>query len=603
MSGLLGALTHSRRDALAVLDAMAAAVPAALSTHHSPWLSSSGCVAFSAERRRSYPGPLDLAHDPDTGVLCVVDGTVFPMGDASTDLTEAGPAAHLLGEFHRGGVQALSRFGGNFNVAWWNERERSLTLATDRSGYRHLHYQVSGDDVVFSSWLGPVLAGAAASPRFDEESLADFFTYRYLPGERTLYRDVWILPPAGYLTVSGGTVRTGRYWRIDEILPENTYDRGMRDRLDADVRRAVRRCGATGASRTLVALTGGLDSRVLLAACLAEGMDVKTMTDGAPDSTDLALARECSSTVGVEHTYEETDTGSLASLVPLAVELQCASAPDLKPHSGRVVCAPTADRVMTGIVGNVFRHAAMWRLSSPSLATVLEVSTGNANSEISKRLDPGFLWLPDRREAATTAARDHLHAVHHHYDLAYRPLKLAAYMSIEQSGRRGLGRATVSHAWGRETGNPYVDPDLLDTLLSLPVRERITHPIQLELIGLHESRLLDLPFNKPKGPFHRSDLTDRLHRESRRWVQRLKRRLSVPTTPTVNAFPYERWHGGPMREAIVSRIRKPDAVWRRYLDEHRVLPLVEEHLRGERSWFHLVSGLTILEVARELWGG
>ncbi len=603
MSGLIGLVGQGRRNRRAVLDIMSGAAPAGVADAHAAWLSEDGCAAFSVQRRPQVPSPVDYAHDPRTGLFCAMDGVVWPLGPRPVGGCAGEPASHLLRGYQSQGLPFLRGLGGCFNVAWWDPAERTLTLATDRSGYRQLHYAALGGEMLFSTWLGPVLAALEPRPSFDPESLADFFAYRFLPGDRTLYSGVEILPPGGFLRFSNGSVSTGRYWRIDEIEPDGRYDESVRGRLDQALRRAVRRCASTD-GRTVIALTGGLDSRGLLAAALAEGLDVDTLTEGAPDSTDLSLARDVAALAGVRHEFEETHPDDLGDLVRLWVEVTGASAPDLKPHSCEsALQSPSSDRVMTGIVGNVCRHAAVWRLPDAPLGPILDLATTVAQNSTSKRMQASDLWLPHLRDMADKAPREHLAAVFRSYDLAHRPLKLAAYMSIQHSGRRGLGRATIAHGLGRETGNPFLDPDLLDVLLSLPVRERMSNPIQLELIGMHAPRLLDIPFNKEKGPFVRSDLHLQLHQQSRKLVRRLRRRMGSPAPKEVPAFPYQTWHGGPMRQAIEPRIRNSDALWRRYLDPERVEPLVEQHLSGERAWHYLVSGLTILEVAGELWGG
>ncbi len=122
---------------------------------------------------------------------------------------------------------------------------------------------------------------------------------KYLPGSRTLYRNIFYCPANHRLRVSSN--QTDRYWprafaeeniSCSELLIQylDGYSDYIRSRHD----------------RELFGLTGGLDSRTLLAPLAAKKMPMTTFTIYRGDKNggsakDIALAKDLSSAVGVEH--------------------------------------------------------------------------------------------------------------------------------------------------------------------------------------------------------------------------------------------------------------------------------------------------------------
>src|SRR5581483_10064351 len=124
----------------------------------------------------------------------------------------------------------------------------------------------------------------------------EFLTFQCVLGNRTLIEDVRLLPPASLLVFEpGSTVRIEETWRL-RYRPEQRSDHA---RAIADAVAAATSRHTESSHRVGLPLSGGLDSRTLLAA--ADGRRLATITYGRRDSDDMALARRLAAVVGADH--------------------------------------------------------------------------------------------------------------------------------------------------------------------------------------------------------------------------------------------------------------------------------------------------------------
>ncbi len=125
-------------------------------------------------------------------------------------------ALHL---YRKKGLDFLQHLNGMYAGAIFDPVKSRLILFRDRFGIKPLYYTEYNGNLVFSSEIKPLLAGSGLSVQLNRERLATFFTYRYLPGEETMFRNIKRLPPGYYLEydLRNGQYKIERYWeyRLD----------------------------------------------------------------------------------------------------------------------------------------------------------------------------------------------------------------------------------------------------------------------------------------------------------------------------------------------------------------------------------------------------
>ncbi len=223
----------------------------------------------------------------------------------------------IISAFARWGPDCLDRLRGMFAFAIWDAHERRLFAARDLFGEKPLYYAVlPAGGLVLASEIKSLLASRLIQPRLDLGAVEAYLAVGYVPPDRTIYKNVQVLPPGHYMIWNGDAVRVVRYWRPKLKTGPIAIDDAA-DRLRALVRQAVKRQMVADVPVGAF-LSGGLDSSTIVAFMQAESRHpVKTFSVGFGEHiNELAYAGSVALLYGTEH--HQVDLGA-----PPVAELLC----------------------------------------------------------------------------------------------------------------------------------------------------------------------------------------------------------------------------------------------------------------------------------------
>jgi len=239
---------------------------------------------------------------------------------------------HLYEEF---GEECVTELQGMFSFALWDENKRLLMLARDRVGIKPLYYCVTGDALLFGSEVKAILAEGSVPAEVDITALDTFLDFQYLPGERTLFKQIKKLNPGHYLSVRHGEIKISQYWdlhfsgsrkhqAIDDSVAElrELLGQTVRDHMISDVPVGV-------------LLSSGVDSTAVLSyAVEAAGSTLSTFTIGFDDENlpdERVGARLAATKFGTRHHEATITAADFADCLPKYVR-----------HMEEPVCEPPA---------------------------------------------------------------------------------------------------------------------------------------------------------------------------------------------------------------------------------------------------------------------
>ncbi len=178
------------------------------------------------------------------------------------------------------GIDFLQDLNGMYAGAIYDPLNGRLILFRDRFGIKPLYYTVQGDHFLFSSEIKPILRGNGIDPQLNESRLATYFTYRYLPGEETMFDGIKRLPPGSFLEydLNTGNYSVNRYWeyRLDNEIPEMPIEEAT-ERFYALFSDAVRiRLRSDVEVGSLI--SGGIDSSAVASQAALSKPDIRLFT-------------------------------------------------------------------------------------------------------------------------------------------------------------------------------------------------------------------------------------------------------------------------------------------------------------------------------------
>ncbi len=212
----------------------------------------------------------------------------------------------ILHSYEEYGDKCVDYFRGMFAFAIWDSRKRSLFCARDRLGVKPFYYYFDGSTFVFASEIKALLEHPAITARFESSLLAEYLSFGYVSGDRTLFQGIYKLLPGHTLSLSVDRFQPlqNRYWQVPtEQLPSKKSDlewiRECRELLEESVRLRLMADVPLG-----VFLSGGLDSSAITA--IVQRMvskPVKTFSVGYAESefSELSYARTVARQIGTDH--------------------------------------------------------------------------------------------------------------------------------------------------------------------------------------------------------------------------------------------------------------------------------------------------------------
>ena len=201
------------------------------------------------------------------------------------------------------GEKFFENLNGLFSGLLIDRRRRKVFLFNDRYGLDRIYWHETADAFYFASEAKALLRVLPELREFDREGVAQFLGASCPLEGRTLFRNVQLLPGGACWTFENGNVHRGKYflpatWEQQPTLAEADYEA----RFGEMFRRIAPKYFAAE-TQVGIALTGGLDTRMLMACLPSAGTKPVsyTFTGPAGRTMDDRVAARVAAACGLEH--------------------------------------------------------------------------------------------------------------------------------------------------------------------------------------------------------------------------------------------------------------------------------------------------------------
>jgi asparagine synthase (glutamine-hydrolysing) len=128
----------------------------------------------------------------------------------------------LVHLYEEKGTSMVNYLDGMFAFAIWDRKRRRLFIARDRLGKKPLYYLDSPETFAFASEIKALEPLVGARQTNDQISIAEYFIYGYVGGERTLFDGVKRLLPGHVMVVDESGLSTFCYWDVTQAPVQRT---------------------------------------------------------------------------------------------------------------------------------------------------------------------------------------------------------------------------------------------------------------------------------------------------------------------------------------------------------------------------------------------
>lgn len=493
------------------------------------------------------------------------------------------------------------KLNGQFQGLFADRRKGAVTLFNDRYGLHRIYYHECSDGFYFAAEAKAILAVRPELRRIDTDGLAQFITCGCTLENRTLFQNVQVLPAASaWKFVSGELAERRTYFRPEEweqqtSLEPGAYYEALREVFSRNLARYF-----AGPERVGISLTGGLDSRMILATMLSRELrapgEVPCYSFGGMyrESRDVKVARKVAHACGQSHEVIEVGREFLERFADYAERtvyltdgcVEVKYAPDLYVNERAARIAPV--RITGNYGGEVLRHVRAFRPIDPEpglFAPQLSPAFGRAKETYCEA---------SRCHALTFAA--FRQAPWHHYGL----LKLEESQLAMRS--------------------PFLDNELVQTVYRSPQELLGSDEVSLRLIADGSPALRAIPTDRGLGG------------NGPEWLEAMRRACQEFTFKAEYAYDYGMPHGvaridhalGALhleglflgrhkfshfriwyKDALAQYMREMllDArtLERPYLERNAVRKIVEQHVSGRANHTTVIHKLLTLEYTHRLF--
>jgi asparagine synthase (glutamine-hydrolysing) len=608
MPGIVGLVTRRPRQwAEPQLRRMVAALQHESSYITGVWVDESlGVYVGWVARRNSFSDGMPLYNEQKDRVL-VFSGEEYPEPGTAARMKERGHTIETDGPAYLVHVSEEEltfpkSLNGRFHGLLVNRANTTATLFNDRYGMHRIYYHQASEAFYFAAEAKAILTVLPHLRTADPRGLGEFVACGCVLEDRTLFREIQVLPTASAWVFQNGTLdRKDKYfeaseWESQAPLEPEAYYKQLREVFSRNLPRYF-----AGRERVAISLTGGLDTRMIMAWWKAPPGSLPSYTFGGPfrECQDVIIARRIAELC--QQPYQVIAVGDdflsrFAHYAERAVYLSdgCAAVNRGADLYANELAASIAPIRMTGNYGSeILRRLRAFKPSDPAPGL----------------FEPEFLSSVDLAKQ-TYGSLFHGHAV------SFTAFRQAPWY---QYGLLALEQTQVS------LRSPFLDNDLVQTAFRAPKSEIVKNDIFEDnddcgrLIADGNAALHQIPTDRGLGgadgwtaPISRGLLEFSFKAEYAydygmpQWLAQIDHRFASLHLERLflgrHKFCHFRvWYRDALSQYVREILLDPLTLSRPYVQRNTLEAMVSHHLKGDRNYTTEITRLLTLELQHRLF--
>lgn len=499
----------------------------------------------------------------------------------------------VLVSYEEWGIDCIKKFNGMFAFSIWDNRKKQLYLARDRYGIKPLYYRfIPNKILLFGSEAKAISEYKEFRNTLNQKAMLEYFTFQNIFTNQTLYDDVHILEAGHYLSFDmsiPGVLKKTKYWDYDftETTIEKTEKQWF-DELNGLFEQSVQRQMVSDVEIGSY-LSGGIDSGSITSIASKRTPNLKTFTVGF----DLNRIS------GLELAYDERERSEYISAVLKTEQYEMVlksgdmerCLPEFSYHleEPRVgqsypnfyaskLASKFVKVVLSGTGGDELFGGYPWRYYRAVNSSNFEDYIDNYY-QFWQRLIPNKdlknVFAPIWKDVSDVWTRDIFKSVFDYPVSNISSPEEYVNHSLYFEAKTFLHGLLVvedklSMAHTLETRVPFLDNDLVDFAMKLPVKHKLGKLGEITRLNENELGKLKKYYQKThdgKLLFRKAmynHLPDNI-------LNDVKKGFSAPDSS---------WFKGESMDYVIRKLMNPNAKLYNYMDQKIVQKMIESHLTG-----------------------
>jgi len=500
--------------------------------------------------------------------------------------------AGYLVQLYEDNPNFIVKLNGMFHGLVADRGRGTVTLYNDRYGMHRLYYYETPGAFYFSSEAKAILAVSAESRTADPKSLGEFVALSCVLENRSIFKSIHLLPAASTWTFrnskldSRHTYFKPSEWEEQTPLSSESYYSQLRSVLSAALPRYY-----SGRQQMGIAMTGGLDTRVILACHPSAPGSLPSYTIGSAyrDSRDVRIGRKIASACRQPHQVIPVGDDFLAGFPRYAERsiYLTEGTVDVYRASDLYVSEKVREIAPAKIVGTcgseILRHAVMFKPMEP----------------LAELFSPEFLTDVRAARRTYTELRQH------------HPVTFAAFQQSPwyHHGILALEKSQLT------VHSPFMDNDFVRTVYRAPKESATNGDVRLRLIADGSTALGRIHSDRGVGGSN-GRITSSLVRAFQEFtfkaeyaydygmpqsVARIDHYLSKLHLERLflgrhKMLHFRVWYRDQLSDYVRQILLDPLTLSRPYLQKNTLETAVRDHLNGTRNYTTTIHKLITLEL-------
>jgi asparagine synthase (glutamine-hydrolysing) len=486
---------------------------------------------------------------------------------------------------------------GRFHGLLVDRKRGTAVLFNDRYGMHRIYYHQSKDGFYFAAEAKAILAVRPELRRMDPRGLGELVSCGAVLENRTLFEGIHILPPASAWVFRNGSLeRRSNYfnpkeWEEQEKLDLESYYQELQQTLTRNLPRYF-----AGRERIGMSLTGGLDTRMILACQMPDPGSLPCYTFGSMfrENHDVRVARRVADVCKQPHqilTAGQEFLSQFGRYAERAVYLtdgcvDVSRAPDLYLNEMARGIAPV--RMTGNYGGEVLRGVRAFKPVEPAAGL----------------FSPKFL-------SCVQQGAETFEEVLHGHPVSFAVFKQAPWYL---HGVLALEQTQLSMR------SPYLDNDFVRTVFRSPASALVSNEVSLRLVADGNRTSLRVPTDRGLGG-NRGRVSEAISRGlleiqfkaeyaydmgMPQWLARLDHAFSPLRLERLflgrhKPFHFRVWYRDALADYLKEVLLDPRSLSRPWVDRSNLEAMLTGHIRGNRNYTNEIHKLLTLELLHRVF--